>query len=222
MPMLFHLPLSPFCRKVRLVAAEKSVGVELQVEEPWRRNEEFLALNPACVVPVWVEDDGSVLAESSAICEYLDDIDMSASLLGDTPGDRAETRRLAAWFDIKFYREVTDYLYGERVLKRIRRTGEPNSAAIRAGRQNITYHLDYIAWLTERRNWLAGGRLSLADLAAAAQLSTLDYLGEVPWDHSEGAKVWYQRVKSRPSFRTLLADSVPGFPPPAHYADLDF
>lgn len=222
MPMLFHLPLSPFCRKVRLVAAEKSIGVELQVEEPWRRNEEFLALNPACVVPVWVEDDGAILAESSAICEYLDEIDLSASLLGDTPGDRAETRRLAAWFDIKFYREVTDYLYGERVLKRIRRTGEPNSAAIRAGRQNITYHLYYIAWLTERRNWLAGGRLSLADLAAAAQLSTLDYLGEVPWDHAEGAKTWYQRVKSRPSFRTLLADSVPGFPPPAHYADLDF
>ena len=222
MPVLFHLPLSPFCRKVRLVAAEKSIGVELQVEEPWRRNEEFIALNPACVVPVWVEDDGAVLAESSAICEYLDEVDPSAGLLGDTPGDRAETRRLAAWFDIKFYREVTDYLYGERVLKRIRRTGEPNSAAIRAGRQNITYHLDYIAWLTERRNWLAGGRLSLADLAAAAQLSTLDYLGEVPWDHAEGAKVWYQRVKSRPSFRTLLADSVPGFPPPAHYADLDF
>ena len=222
MPVLFHLPLSPFCRKVRLVAAEKSIGVELQVEEPWRRNEEFIALNPACVVPVWVEDDGAVLAESSAICEYLDEADPSAGLLGDTPGDRAETRRLAAWFDIKFYREVTDYLYGERVLKRIRRTGEPNSAAIRAGRQNITYHLDYIAWLTERRNWLAGGRLSLADLAAAAQLSTLDYLGEVPWDHAEGAKVWYQRVKSRPSFRTLLADSVPGFPPPAHYADLDF
>ena len=222
MPVLFHLPLSPFCRKVRLVAAEKSIGVELQVEEPWRRNEEFIALNPACVVPVWVEDDGAVLAESSAICEYLDEVDPSAGLLGDTPGDRAETRRLAAWFDIKFYREVTDYLYGERVLKRIRRTGEPNSAAIRAGRQNITYHLDYIAWLSERRNWLAGGRLSLADLAAAAQLSTLDYLGEVPWDHAEGAKVWYQRVKSRPSFRTLLADSVPGFPPPAHYADLDF
>lgn len=222
MPMLFHLPLSPFCRKVRLVAAEKSVGVDLQVEEPWRRNEEFLALNPACLVPVWVEDDGAILAESSAICEYLDETDQSASLLGDTPGDRAETRRLAAWFDIKFYREVTDYLYGERVLKRIRRTGEPNSAAIRAGRQNISYHLDYIAWLTERRNWLAGGRLSLADLAAAAQLSTLDYLGEVPWEHAEGAKIWYQRVKSRPSFRTLLADSVPGFPPPAHYADLDF
>lgn len=222
MPTLFHLPLSPFCRKVRLVAGEKSIGVSLEIEEPWRRREEFLALNPAAEVPVWVDDDGGTVPDSLAICEYLDEIDMGPSLMGDTPGDRAETRRLVAWFDIKFYREVTEYLYGERVLKRIRRTGEPNSAAIRAGRQNIGYHLDYIAWLTERRNWLAGDRLSLADLAAAAQLSTLDYLGEVPWDHSEGAKVWYQRVKSRPSFRTLLADSMPGFPPPAHYADLDF
>lgn len=222
MPMLFHLPLSPFCRKVRLVAAEKGVGVELHIEEPWRRREEFLALNPAGLVPVWVEDDGAVISESAAICEYLDETAAGPSLVGDTPGDRAETRRLAAWFDIKFYREVTEYLYGERMLKRIRRTGEPDSAAIRAGRQNILYHLDYIAWLTERRNWLAGGRLSLADLAAAAQLSSLDYLGEVPWDHSEGAKNWYQRVKSRPGFRTLLADSMPGFPPPAHYADLDF
>ena len=222
MPTLFHLPLSPFCRKVRLVAAEKSMGVQLEVEEPWRRREDFLMLNPAAEVPVWVDDDGGTIADSTAICEYLDEIDLSASLVGNTPSDRAETRRLVAWFDIKFYREVTAYLYGERMLKRIRRTGEPNSAAIRAGRQNIGYHLDYIAWLTDRRNWLAGDRLSLADLAAAAQLSTLDYLGEVPWDQSEGAKIWYQRVKSRPSFRTLLADSMPGFPPPAHYADLDF
>lgn len=222
MPTLFHLPLSPFCRKVRLVAAEKSIGVDLEIEEPWRRREEFMALNPACLVPVWIEDDGATLSESSAICEYLDESHLGVTLVGNSPGDRAETRRLAAWFDIKFYREVTEYLYGERLMKRIRRTGEPNSAAIRAGRQNIGYHLDYIAWLTERRNWLAGDSLSLADLAAAAQLSTLDYLGEVPWEHSEGAKIWYQRVKSRPSFRMLLADSVPGFPPPAHYADLDF
>ena len=113
-------------------------------------------------------------------------------------------------------------MYGERLLKRIRRTGEPDSAAIRAGRQNILTHLDYISWLVERRNWLAGDTLSLADLAAAAHLSSLDYLREVPWEHAESAKIWYQRLKSRPSFRPLLADSLPGFPPPAHYADLDF
>jgi glutathione S-transferase len=222
MPTLFHLPLSPFCRKVRLVAAEKGVGVELVVEEPWRYREEFLALNPAAQVPVWVDDDGTTIPESTAIAEFLDETEAGPSLIGEVPADRAEVRRLAAWFDVKFSREVTDYLYGERLMKRIRRLGEPDSMAIRAGRQNILHHLDYIAWLAERRNWLAGDRLSLADLAAGAQLSTLDYLGEVPWDHSEGAKVWYQRLKSRPSFRPLLADSIPGFPPPGHYALLDF
>ena len=222
MPTLFHHPLSPFCRKVRLVAGEKGIGVSLETEEPWRRREEFLALTPAAQVPVWVEDDGTTIAESSAICEFLEDLYPGDTLVGRSPADRAETRRLIGWFDLKFAREVTDYLYGERLLKRIRRTGEPDSAAIRAGRQNILTHLDYISWLVERRNWLAGDTLSLADLAAAAHLSSLDYLREVPWEHAESAKIWYQRLKSRPSFRPLLADSLPGFPPPAHYADLDF
>ncbi len=222
MPTLYNFPLSPFCRKVRLVAAEKGIGVSLELEEPWRRREEFLSMNPAAQVPVWVEDDGTTISESSAICEFLEESYPGPNLLGETPADRAETRRLAAWFDGKFYREVTEYLFVERMLKRIRRVGEPNSAAIRAGRQNIKHHLDYIAWLVDRRNWLAGDLLSIADLAAAAQLSTLDYLGEVPWDYAESATIWYQRLKSRPGFRPLLADSVPGFPPPPHYADLDF
>jgi glutathione S-transferase len=220
--MLIHLPLSPFCRKVRLVAAEKGIGVDIEVEEPWHRRDEFLALSPGATVPVWMEDDGTTVPESSAICEFLEELYPEPNLIGETPIDRAETRRLTAWFDLKFYREVTEYLYGERLLKRIRRTGEPNSAAIRAGRHNILTHLEYIAWLVDRRNWLAGDKLGLADLAAAAHLSTLDYLGEVPWDHAEGAKIWYQRIKSRPSFRPLLAETVPGFPPPPHYADLDF
>jgi glutathione S-transferase len=222
MPTLYHLPLSPFCRKVRLVAAEKGIGVELVAEEPWTRREAFLLMNPASQVPVWVEDDGTTIAESAAICEFLDETVPVPGLIGETPADRAEVRRLVGWFDAKFHLEVTDYLYGERFMKRIRRTGHPNAAAIRAGRQNILYHLDYISWLCERRLWLAGDRLSLADLAAAGHLSALDYLDEVPWDHAEGAKVWYQRLKSRPSFRLLLADSIPGLPPPAHYSDLDF
>jgi len=74
----------------------------------------------------------------------------------------------------------------------------------------------------ERRRWLAGENFSLADITAAAHLSTLDYLGDVPWDNHEPAKEWYARIKSRPSFRPLLADHIPGAPPPKHYADLDF
>ena len=95
-------------------------------------------------------------------------------------------------------------------------------AAIRAARSNIRYHLAYIGWLISSRNWLAGDRLSYADLAAAAQLSVVDYLGDVPWQENDAAKHWYARVKSRPSFRPLLSDRIPGMEPSVHYADLDF
>ena len=73
-----------------------------------------------------------------------------------------------------------------------------------------------------RRNWLAGDRLTYADLAAAAHLSCVDYLGDAQWDENETAKTWYARIKSRPSFRPLLAERLPGMTPSPTYADLDF
>ena len=87
---------------------------------------------------------------------------------------------------------------------------------------NIHTHMDYISYLVERRKWLAGHEFSLADITAAAHLSTLDYIGDVPWKDHESAKGWYARIKSRPSFRPLLGDRIPSAPPPSHYADLDF
>ena len=222
MPKLYHHWLSPFCRKVRIALGEKAVDCTFELEPAWERRDQLLLLNPAGTVPVFVDDNDAVIPESSAICEYLEETRPGRSLLGNDAVQRAETRRLVAWFDDKFNREVTAHLYGEKVIKRYARTGEPNSAAMRAGRANLRYHLDYIAWLADRRNWLAGDELSYADLAAAAHLSVLDYLGDVPWDEAEEAKLWYQRIKSRPSFRPLLADQAPGFRPARHYSNLDF
>ncbi len=222
MRTLYHLWLSPFSRKVRVALKEKGLDVELKVEKVWERRPEFLSMNAAGTVPVLVEDDGTAIADSGVICEYLEEVYPERKLMGDNPTERAEVRRLLAWFDQKFAREVSDNLYREKMMKRFLRIGEPNSSAIRAGHQNIHYHLDYVAWLTERRRYLAGDRFSLADIAAAAHLSALDYLGDVPWEQHVGAKDWYARIKSRPSFRPLLADHIPGAPPPKHYADLDF
>ena len=222
MRRLYHLPLSPQSRKVRVVLAEKRLAVELKAERVWERRPEFLALTPAGEVPVLVDEGGEVIADSGAICEYIEELHPDPPLLGRDALSRAETRRLVAWFDGKFADEVTANLLGEKVLKRFLGLGEPSSDAIRAGTENIHYHLDYVAYLTERRRWLAGDEFSLADIAAAAHLSTADYLGDVPWAAHEEAKDWYARVKSRPSFRPLLADHIPGLPPPGHYADLDF
>lgn len=222
MRTLYHLWLSPSSRKVRLLMAEKKLDFEMKIERTWERRDEFLSLNPTGKVPVLVEDDGSVIADSTAICEYLDELHPDPPLIGRDAAARAETRRLVAWFDEKFRAEVTDNLIGEKVIKKFLGLGEPSVEAIRAGLANLRTHLDYISWLADSRNWLAGDELSLADLAAAAHLSALDYLGDVPWEDHVRAKEWYARLKSRPSFRLLLKDRIPGLTPPKHYANLDF
>ncbi len=222
MRTLYNLWLSPFCRKVRIALAEKGLDFELKSENLAERRPEFLALNPAGEVPVLVVTGGPTIADSTAICEYLEETHPKPALYPGGPAERAEVRRLTAWFDGKFDREVTRNLVGEKILKRFMRRGEPDSRAIRAGKENIHIHLQYIAWLAERRTWLAGDSFSLADVAAAAHISTVDYLGDVPWEDYESSKLWYARVKSRRSFRAILADHIPGEPPPKHYADLDF
>jgi len=222
MRLLYHLWLSPFSRKIRVVLKEKNLDFTMKVEKTWERRPEFLALNPAGDVPVLIEPDGTVLADAGAIAEFLDEVYRDKLLMGINPLDRAEVRRLTAWFDGKMNREVTENLVGEKMMKRFLGLGEPNSSAIRAGKSNLGYHLDYVTFLVERRRWLAGDHFSMADITAAAHFSALDYLGDVPWDEHEPAKEWYARIKSRPSFRPLLADHIPGAPPPKHYADLDF
>ena len=222
MRTLYHSWFCPYSRKVRIVLAEKGLNAELKVEKTWERRRDFLALNPAGTVPVLVEEDGLVVADNHAVTEYLEEAYPERNLMGETPQMRAEVRRLLWWFDAKFYREVTNYVVTEKVMKRFLRLGEPDSEALRVAAHNVRIHLDYIAYLADRRDWLAGERMTLADIAAAAHLSAADYLGAVPWDANERAKGWYMRIKSRPSMRPILKDFVAGLRPPAHYADLDF
>ena len=222
MRILHHLPLSPVSRKVRLVLNEKRLPFEPKIERVWERREEFLAINPAGSVPVLVEDNGLVVPDSAVICEYLEEAYPDVPLLGHTFAERVETRRLVAWFDGKFGVEVTENLLGEKHMKRLMGRGNPDAGALRAGYTNLKFHMTYIGWLAETRRWLAGPSLSLADFAAAAHLSALDFTADIDWDLSVAAKDWYARMKSRPCFRSILADRVSGITPPDHYADLDF
>jgi glutathione S-transferase len=222
MRVLYHLPLSPYSRKVRLVLAERRLTFELKLERPWDRRQDYLDMNPAGTVPTLVEENGLVVPDSNVICEYLEEAYPDSALMGRTLAERVEVRRLIAWFDGRFAREVTDNLLGEKYLKRAAGRGQPDSAALRVGYANLKAHLAYVGWLAETRKWLAGNALSLADFAAAGHLSALDYTGEVDWSVSVPARDWYARMKSRPCFRSLLADRIAGVDPPTHYADLDF
>ena len=227
---LFHHSVCPHSRYIRLALAELGVEVLLVEERVWDRREAFLEINPAATTPVLVEDGGPAVPGGTIIAEYLDETRGASlaphRLLPAPLKNRVEVRRLASWFNDKFFAEVSHPLVMERFYRRHMRLeqggGPPDTDAIRAARANIRYHLAYIGWLVRTRDWLAGDQLSYADLAAAAHLSSVDYLGDVPWNEDDAAKAWYARVKSRPSFRSILADALPGVPPSMTYANLDF
>ncbi|MBL8580766.1 MAG: glutathione S-transferase family protein [Rhizobiaceae bacterium] len=226
---LFHHPMFAGCRFVRLAFGENGEELALIEENPWARRKEFISLNPAATLPVLLAEGDVPIVGATTIAEYLDEtrgvLKRDRRLLAEDPIGRAEIRRLVDWYLGKAETEVTRHLVRERVLKPLMsgpQGGAPDSAAIRTARANIQQHMKYTNWLAGTRNWLAGTRITYADLAAAATLSILDYLGEIDWSDYRAAREWYTRVKSRPSFRPLLNDRVRGLSPVSHYADLDF
>ncbi len=229
-PTLVHHPFCPHSRFVRVTLGEYGDAPRLMEERVWERREDFLVMNPAGTTPVLVEEGGAPVPGAEVIAEYLDETRGARlgehRLLPQDPHARVEVRRLMGWFHHKFFEEVTSLLVTEKVYKHhmtlAQGGGSPDTALIRVARHNIRYHLAYIGWLVRARHWLAGDGLTYADLAAAAHLSCADYTGDVPWDEDEAAKGWYARVKSRPSFRPILADRILGLPPAAAYANLDF
>ena len=210
---LHHFPLDPFSRQARLALGEKKLAFEEVVERYWDRPEGLSALNPSGVPPVLVEQDGEqrlIVCESRAVLEYLEEAHREPPLLSRDAAERAEARRIQQWFDRKFDFEVNAFLL------------YPDLAGIRRGRDGVRSHFYYIDQLLNEREWLAGRRISLADITAAGHISVIDYIGEAPWEQFKNVKTWYMKIKSRPCFRPLLSDRLPGLPPSAHYHDLDF
>ena len=230
MHKLTHYRLCPLSRSIRLILSELGIAVELREEEPWTWRAELLQLNPAGELPVLQLDGGALLCGAYAISEYIGEEitrhpadGRAVPLFPGNREERAEIRRLVDWFHGKFNREVSRPTLEEKVYARSAEIARrPDATIMRAVRANMRYHLSYISYLADQRTWLAGEQLSFADFAAAAHLSSMDYLGEVPWEEYAAAKTWYARIKSRPTFRDVLADRVPSVPPPEHYVDLDF
>ena len=219
---LYHFPLCPFSRKVRLALSEKGVAYELRRLDPWAADDSFYALNPAGRTPVLYEPSKrQALIDSQAICEYFEEtVDKAPLILGNASA-RAEIRRLVALFDEVFFGDVTAPLLHEKMRKRLVLKSSPDSGILRNAMRLAHEHLDYLDWLIDNRRWLAGAQLSLADFAAAAQISVVDYLGGIDWSGHEETHGWYRVMKSRPSFRPLLADKMEGIPAPKGYADVN-
>jgi glutathione S-transferase len=220
---LFQFPLCPFSRKVRLLLGEKGIGYELVRESPWTRRDEFVDMNPAGQTPVMVDAGrGILLIDSMAICEYLEETVDRTAMINGTAVNRAEVRRLVTWFDTQFFRDVTGPLLYERMEKRVAQKLAPDAKMLREAMKAAIRHLDYTDYLLDHRQWLGGATMSLADLAAAAQISVTDYLGGIDWKGHEQTARWYRGLKSRPSFRPLLSERMEMVSPPSHYDNVDF
>lgn len=225
--------LCPRSRAIRLALAELGQDAKLIDEQPLAWTDSLLAKNPAGEFPILETDDGAIICGCYAIAEFLSErgsrmtsasTRRAASLFPGGSEERAEVRRLVDWFQNKFDREVSREILVEKVFQRLDRNNRipPNADILRIARTNLRYHLSYLTFLADARRWLGGDELSFADLMAASQLSVIDFVGEVDWDSVPSVKEWYQRLKSRPSFRQLLSDHVVGTAPPAHYVELDF
>ncbi len=219
---LHQFPLCPFSRKLRLLMSEKGIAYELWRENPWEGRDEFYSMNPAGRTPVLHDADrGVTLCDSRAICEYFEETVDRNALINGTAINRAEIRRLVSLFDENFFADVTSPLLHERMMKRLVLRKSPDSGALREAMKLAHEHLYYIDYLVDYRPWLAGATISLADLAAAAQISVADYLGGIDWSSHDQAKGWYYAIKCRPSFQPLLAERMEVIQPPAQYAEID-
>lgn len=225
---LYHYPLCPFCRKIRILLDENTIEYTLVIEKFWETREKFMNINPAGNVPFLVikeinsNDDYILLFSYNAITEYLNEFNQKNEFIFGDSISKAKIRNMSFWFDEKFYKESVFPILNERVYLWFKENKRPEEATLELGRKNLKIHLEFIETLLRSSDFIVTTDLSLTDLTAAAHISSLDYLGEINWKIYPILKEWYSIIKSRPSFQKILYDSVSGFQAPKHYTDLDF
>ena len=220
------MPLDPQSRKIRLLLSEKGLAARLVETPPWAAQSDLIGQNPAGTIPVLIDNaptgDEIAVCPGAAIAEYLEEAYHGPIFMPATSAGRAEIRRLNAWFDEKFEADVNQCILRPRIDERLQGRRDGDDARARAGMEKLNWHLDYISYLLESRDWIGGERLTMADLTAASHISANDYIGVIPWRDVPHVRDWYRRMKSRPAMRPLLADRIDGMPPPPHYDNPDF
>lgn len=226
MRKLYYYPLCAFSRTALLSLSEKKLDFSVDITKFWDPKGPLLELNAFGRLPVLEDLNGSLVAGVYAVVEYLEEAYADVPLLSADLAERAEARRIFQWMHEDFAAEVTTVLAFEKDIKRylVARGSEsaPSSAVMKRTKDAASAYFRQLEVFIDQRKWLAGDTFSIADIAAAAHISVVDYLGSVLWSHYPVLKGWYMRVKSRPSFKKILMDRVPGLLPAAHYTNLDF
>jgi glutathione S-transferase len=222
---LYHYPLCPFSRKIRFLLAYFNVPFCAIEERIWERRHTFLKISPAGTVPVLVKKNGLIYPHSYLITDYLISTYQTEKtvILPNEEVIQLNAKKIAMWFDEKFWKEVSGIFIEEKVINAFKPDEAPNVAALAAARHNFPIHLDFLEYLLSQHTFLAGEIFTLADVTAAAHISSLDYLSEIKWSGiSPIIKDWYSIIKSKLAFRELLEDTIPNINPSITYEAVDF
>ncbi|MDP2122933.1 MAG: glutathione S-transferase family protein [Parvibaculum sp.] len=200
--MKFYNSIGPNPRVVKMFMQEKGIKlpfVEIDLMAGENRQEPYLAKNPSGQAPALELDDGTVLAEITAICEYLDEKFPGGNLIGTTPEERAETRMWTRRVDLNVCEPMANgFRFSEGLpLFQNRMRCLPEAAD---GLKAIAQ--DKLAWLDKLmagREFLAGKRLTLADILLFGFLDFGAVVGQPINPELKNVSAWFERMKARPS-----------------------
>ncbi|MBX9756182.1 MAG: glutathione S-transferase family protein [Pseudomonadaceae bacterium] len=204
---VYGAPLSPFVRKLRVFLAEKGLEYQLEIITPFGQPEWYRELSPLGRIPALKDDDFSI-ADSSVICQYLEEKHPELpQLYGQTPAQRAQIRWLEKYADYELAPLTTFAVFRNRVLKPT--MGQPCDEAVvqTALHDKLPTHFDYLEKVLGTADYFVDNRLSMADLAFSCQLINLEHGGEqLDQQRWPALAALLQRVKLRAS----IAEVLPG------------
>lgn len=201
---VFGFPLSPFVRKVHVIAAEKGIAIEMVLGKPGEPSPDFLAASPFRKIPA-LQDGDFLLCDSTAIVTYFDAVQPEPPL---TPGD-AKQRAKAIWFE-EFADTILITSGGKVLFNRFvgpKLMGLPGDEAMaEQGLKELGPLRDYLESQAPEDGWLAGADFSIGDVAVACMFKSMGYIAMEPEaaTHPRTA-AWYDRVRARPSWQQVAA-----------------
>ena len=220
MNKLFHYFLCPSSRFIRIILNEKKVDCNLFIEDFSNPSEDYLFKNPGGFFPTLNTSSNENIVGSLVIVEYLQNLMLPPKFM--IKENENEIRRLLFWFETNFKNEVIIPLLKEKVFKRFEKNSVPSSFVIRTARSNLKYHMQYFNYLIKENDFFIDDNLSYVDLYYGASLTVLDYIDELTFFDYEKLKNLYSIIKSRPSFKKILADRIVGVNPHSNYLKLDY
>ena len=223
---LIHHQLCPLSRQIRVLMDELQLEYTLTKEDYWVSKPSAGKAHAIRILPILEPDtDGNedvVISGYYPIIEFLHENFKDFFLMPSSVAERSKVRHCLLWFNEKFLREVSKVIVDEKVIRPITKSGEPRGEYLRIAKNNLNYHFHILEQTLDKQSYVTSEKLTAADIATGAHISIVDYFGEIAWDMWPCIKEWYAILKSRPSFRAILADRIPGLSPPKYYDDPDF